>query len=59
LSPAMIALSWHIWFVAGGCFALGPAYQLQAMAQASRGYAFDDGVEAPHGFTGESARTQA
>jgi len=24
-------LSWHIWFVAGAAFALGPAYQLQAV----------------------------
>jgi hypothetical protein len=59
LSPAMVALSWHVWFVAGACFALGPAYQLQAIAQASRGYAFDDSVETVHRLTGESAQTQA
>jgi hypothetical protein len=57
LSPALVALSWHVWFVAGACFALGPAYQLQAIAQASRGYAFDDNIEAVPGFTGESAQT--
>jgi hypothetical protein len=55
LSPVLVALSWHIWFVAGACFALGPAYQLLAIAQASRGYTLDDVPESVHGFVGESA----
>jgi hypothetical protein len=59
LSPAMVALSWHIWFVAGVCFALGPAYQLQAIAQASRGHLLDDVAAPMQGFAGESAHTQA
>ena len=29
------ALSWHIWFVAGAAFALGPAHQLQAVQRIS------------------------
>jgi hypothetical protein len=52
LSPALVALSWHIWFVAGACFALGPAYQLQAIAQATRGHAFDDVPDSMPGFAG-------
>jgi hypothetical protein len=59
LSPALIALSWHIWFVAGACFALGPAYQLQAIIHATHGYVFDDVAGPVRGLTEESARTQA
>jgi hypothetical protein len=59
LSPALVAVSWHVWFVAGASFALGPAYQLQAMVQATRGYAFDEIAEPAHGFAGESAPTEA
>ena len=58
LPPALVALSWHIWFVAAACFALGPAYQLQAIVQATRGFVVDDIVE-PKLITGVSARNEA
>ncbi len=58
LPPAPVALSWHIWFVAAACFALGPAYQLQAIVQATRGFVVDDVVE-PQLIAGVSARNEA
>ncbi|MBV9266787.1 MAG: hypothetical protein JO061_11520 [Acidobacteriaceae bacterium] len=35
LPPPLETASWHVWFVASAAFALGPAYQLQAMLHAT------------------------
>jgi hypothetical protein len=37
LSHGFEAISWHIWFVAAAAYAMGPAYQLQAMVRATAG----------------------
>ncbi|MPY86855.1 MAG: hypothetical protein GEU99_02940 [Luteitalea sp.] len=56
LPYALAVVSWHVWFVASACFALGPAYQLQAILQASRGYVWREVSEAVQGFAQESAQ---
>ena len=37
LSHGFEAISWHIWFLAAAAYAMGPAYQLQAMRRAVAG----------------------
>jgi len=37
LSHGFEAVSWHIWFLAAAAYAMGPAYQLQAMLRATAG----------------------
>jgi hypothetical protein len=59
LPQALVVMSWHVWFAAGACFALGPAYQLQAILQATRGHALDGIPGRVHGLAPDSAQTQA
>ncbi|MGH9160475.1 MAG: hypothetical protein ACRD2X_10900 [Vicinamibacteraceae bacterium] len=56
LPYALAVASWHIWFVASACFALGPAYQLQAILQARRGYVWREAQEPLRGVPQESTQ---
>jgi hypothetical protein len=38
LPYALEAASWYVWFIASAAYALGPAYQLEAMRRATSGY---------------------
>ncbi|HTP89945.1 MAG TPA: hypothetical protein VMJ34_23525 [Bryobacteraceae bacterium] len=42
---ALQAASWYIWFLPSACFALAPAYQLQAMLHATQAHDWD---QLPH-----------
>jgi hypothetical protein len=37
LPPSLVAISWYIWFPASAAYALGPAYQMEALRTAQHG----------------------
>lgn len=45
LPPPLQTASWYVWFLASAAFALGPAYQLQAMLHATTGGDAQEQVE--------------